>query len=52
MGCSKAVLRDKPIGIQPYLKKQEKSQIKNNKWLFMKRKTKSEVDIPRYKGLL
>ena len=42
----KAVLRGRFIGIQPYLKKQEKSQI-NNLTLHLKQLEKEEIKSPR-----
>ena len=45
MGCSKPPLRWKFIAIQPYLKKQEKSQI-NNLTLHLKELEKEEQVKP------
>ena len=46
MGHYKAVLREKFIAIQAYLKKQEKSQI-NNLTLHLKQLGKEEINNPR-----
>ena len=46
MGCSKTVLRGKVIAIQPYLKKEEDSQI-NNPALHLKQLEKEEQKPPK-----